>query len=145
MIALQLCSLCNVVFATLHTILSYCTLFTNATRKFPQVPTSQHMDLKAGIHRLNDTVIYVCDCEVCLCKNFGKPKTVKWTTYYAHRPSRITPQHPLPRPFAEPSVVPHLYLPSGRARESCLCSACQGNPPAYAIKLSSTRDIRSRT
>ncbi|KAG1863229.1 hypothetical protein DFJ58DRAFT_839199 [Suillus subalutaceus] len=43
---------------------------------------------------------------VCLRKNFGKPKTVKRTTYYAHRPSRITPQCPLPHPFSEPSVVP---------------------------------------
>lgn len=74
MIALQLCSLCNVVFATLHTILSYCTLFTNATRKFPQVPTSQHMDLKAGIHRLNDTVIYVVTVKSASARTSANPR-----------------------------------------------------------------------
>ncbi|KAG1843971.1 hypothetical protein F4604DRAFT_1937845 [Suillus subluteus] len=61
-------------------------------------------NLQAGIYRPHDsTVIYVCDCDVCLQKNCGKPKPVKCTTYYEHQPGRLAKHNPLP-----PSIIPLL-------------------------------------
>jgi hypothetical protein len=59
-------------------------------------------NLQAGIYRPHDTaVVYVCDCDVCLRKNCGKPKQVKRTAYYEHRPGRLAKHNALP-----PSIAP---------------------------------------
>jgi hypothetical protein len=79
---------------------------------------SEHLD--TGIHRLADTVTYICDCDACLRKNKGKPKQVPRTTYFRHKPSRLARifPPPLPAEAAAPILVPSssaILMPSSSA------------------------------